>query len=146
MVRSKRLNPIKELAKNKEKAAAQALGSSIERQKLEDQKLQQLNQYRHEYLVEMEHKVKAGISGAELQRYHLFLAKLDSAIDQQKDVLQVSNKQLDASQNHWHDKRKRTKAISQVVEKMQQQEKIDANKQETKVSDEISTQAFLRSR
>ncbi|TQV75334.1 flagellar export protein FliJ [Aliikangiella marina] len=146
MVRSKRLNPIKTLAKNKEKAAAQALGNSIERQKVEDQKLQQLYQYRHEYLLQMESKVKSGISGSELQRYHLFLAKLDSAIEQQKDVLMVSAKQLDASQSHWQEKRNRTKAISQVMEKMQNQEKFDASKKEAKASDEISTQAFLRSR
>lgn len=146
MVRSKRLNPIKKLAKNKEKAAAQALGSSLERQKAEDNKLQQLYQYRHEYLVEMEDKVKAGISGAALQRYHMFLAKLDQAIEQQKDVLQLSNNQLNASQSNWQDKRNRTKAISQVMDKMEQQENVAAEKKEVKLNDEISTQAFLRSR
>ena len=144
MVRSKRLSPIKALAQNGEKVAAQALGSSLQKQQLEEQKLQQLFQYREEYLQEMDTRVRAGISGATLQRYHHFLAKLDSAIKQQQETLNRTNKQLNVSQDHWQTQRSRTKAISQVMEKMAIKEQADEGKKEVKRADELSTQAFLR--
>lgn len=144
MVRSKRLKPIKELAKNREKLAAQELGHSLESQKLENQKLEQLTQYRNQYLADMEQKVRQGVSGATLQRYHQFLAKLDLAIDQQNDVLRRCSDRIDESQGNWQDKRSRTKVISQVMDKMAVKEQIAITKKEAHQSDELSTQAFLR--
>ena len=92
----------------------------------------------------MEVKVKQGVTGATLQRYHQFLAKLDLAIKQQKDALHLSSQQLDQSQVRWQDKRSRTKAISQVMDKMAVKEKVELDKKEAKQVDEMSTQAFLR--
>lgn len=144
MVRSKRLKPIKLLAKNKEKLAAQELGASIENQRQQSQKLEQLNQYRREYIEEMDIEVKQGVSGSTLQRYHQFLAKLDLAISQQKDALLHSNQQLSSSQNHWQDKRSHTKAITQVMDKMHTREQKAAHKKEVVQADEMSTQAYIR--
>lgn len=144
MVRSKRLKPIKQLAKNKEKLAAQELGASLENQRQQSQKLEQLNQYRSEYIQQMDDKVKLGVSGETLQRYHQFLAKLDLAISQQQDVLLQSSQQLDQSQSHWQDKRSHAKAITQVMDKMQVQEQKAELKKETLQVDEMSTQTFIR--
>lgn len=144
MVRSKRLKPIKQLAKNKEKLAAQELGVSIENERQQSQKLEQLHQYRSEYIQEMDVKVKQGVSGDTLQRYHQFLAKLDLAISQQKEAVMQSSQQLNQSQSHWQDKRSRAKAITQVMDKMQVQEQKTQSKKENIQLDEMSTQAFIR--
>jgi len=146
MVRSKRLKPIKDLAKNNEKVAAAELGQSLEKQRSENQKLEQLFAYRREYLHEMEVRVKQGMTGATLQRYHHFLAKLDLAIAQQQEALELTRKQLDASQDLWQEKRSRSKAISQVMDKMAVEEQREQDKKEARQIDEMSTQAFLRSR
>ncbi|TQV86720.1 flagellar export protein FliJ [Aliikangiella coralliicola] len=144
MVRSKRLKPIKKLAQNNEKAAAKALGESLDNHKQELQKLNQLEQYRIEYLTEMEEKVKAGVSGAALQHYHQFLNKLNLAITQQKDVIQKSTEQVDINQDQWKSKHSRTKAISQVMTKIKDKEVKQKEKKESAQIDEMSTQAFIR--
>lgn len=144
MTRSKRLTPIKKLAENKAKAAAQALAECIEIDKIESQKLQQLQQYRLEYLVSMEAKIQQGVQATTLVQYHQFLSKLDLAIEQQRNVLKQNNIQLENCQNQWRDKRGKAKAIDQVMEKMAVNEEKILLKKESAQSDEMSTQAFLR--
>lgn len=146
MTRSQRLNPIKKIARKNEKSAAKALGKSLENQRNENEKLAQLKIYRQEYLVEMESKVKQGITGARLQQYHQFLSKIDFAITQQNEVITSCNEQLSMSQGHWQEKRGRTKAITQVMDTMKTKENQAMNKRETIQNDEISTQAFLRNK
>ena len=144
MQRSKRLTPIKELAQNNEKNAAHALASALEKQKRESDKLEQLFQYRIEYLQQMEVQIKKGINGTKLQQYHLFLSKLDSAISHQKNVFESCVKQLDRTKNNWQQKHCKTEAISQVMNKMAVKEQNVLDKREAKQNDEISTQAFIR--
>ena len=144
MVRSKRLKPIRKMAQDKEKAAAQALGQSLELQTTEQQKLTQLKQYRQEYLAEMMQKVATGINGASLQHYHHFLNKIDEAISQQDEVLCRCGEKLTASQGEWRDKRSHAKAITQVMDKMSSRERKALDKKEANQNDELSTQAFLR--
>lgn len=144
MDRSKRLTPIKQLAQNNEKNAAQSLARALDSQKRESSKLEQLFQYRLEYLNQMDVQIKNGINGTKLQQYHLFLAKLDAAINHQKAVLETSGKQLDRSKSQWQQKHNKTEAISQVMDKMAIKEKKVLDKRESSQNDEISTQAFIR--
>jgi flagellar FliJ protein len=144
MVRSKRLLPIKKLAQNKEKQAAQALGESLQNQQLEKDKLEQLQRYQNEYLIQMQNKVKQGVSGSVLYQYHQFLNKIKTAIEQQENVVRGCADELSSQQNHWRNKHSETEVISQVIHNMADQEKRNRNKQEVKQSDEMSTQAYLR--
>ncbi len=144
MVKSKRLTPIKKLALNKEKEAAQALGLSLEMKEVELQKLAQLEQYRLEYLADMENKIKQGLSGSTLLQYHHFLSKLDLAITQQKTVLVACEDKLTTVKDNWQNKRSKAKVISQVMEKMVVQEQKKTEKRESMQSDELSTMAFIR--
>jgi flagellar protein FliJ len=144
VLRSKRLSPIKKLAKNKEKNAAQTLASSLQRQNAEQAKLTQLQNYRLDYLNQMDEKVKQGITGSGLLQYHHFLAKLDLAIEQQKQAIQQSEFALQQSKTNWHDKRSKTKAITQVMDNMAVKEQKIKDKRESAQADEMSTQAFIR--
>ena len=144
MVRSKRLEPIRKLAKNKEKKAAEELGASLELQKLENQKLVQLETYRSEYLEGMEEKIRQGVSGATLQQYHQFLNKLELAISQQKDVLVQCQQKIEHNQGQWKDDHNRHKAIGQVMQSFQDKEQKQKLKKESNQNDEISTQSFIR--
>jgi len=144
MKRSQRLNPIKNLAQGKEKDAAQALGQSLNHQKNETNKLEQLKQYRLEYLQQMERKITQGINGSTLHQYHQFLDKLDLAITQQQQAVEQSDLQLLESRQQWQIKRGKAKAISQAMDTMAQHERQVQEKRESVQADEMSTQAFLR--
>lgn len=144
MSTSKRLQPIKKLADNKEKVAAQALGESVEYQKLQINKLAQLTNYRTEYVNSMAVKTQQGMFGDQLQQYHLFLTKLDTAIEQQKQVVNQSEQSLSVSQDNWRTDSSRANAISSAIDKIKAKEHLKNDKQESAQIDELSTQAFLR--
>lgn len=141
---SQRLKPIKKLADNKEKEAAQSLGRSVEAKKIQLSKLQQLLDYRAEYLANMNDQTVQGISGAKLHQYHHFLAKLDQAIQQQKLVVNQSESTLSESQTLWKSDSSRANAIGKAINNMKEKEVKASDKRESAQADEMSTQAFLR--
>ena len=143
---SNRLKPIKKLADNKEKASAQALGHSVNNKHCQQEKLQQLIQYRAEYIASMTHKTEQGMFGDQLQQYHLFLNKLDNAISQQQSAVEVSEQGLANSKDEWRESNTRANAISRVIGNLESKEKYQKNKKESAQLDELSTQAFLRSK
>jgi len=141
---SKRLKPIKKLADNKQKAAAQTLGKSMEMRKFQIQKLNQLVSYRAEYVNSMALKTQQGMSGDQLQQYHQFLTKLDTAIDHQKVVVSESEQQMSQNQDQWRSKNSRANAIGKAIDQLKQKEVKASDKKEATQIDELSAQAFLR--
>ena len=141
---SQRLKPIKKLADNKEKIAAQSLTKSVEYRNNQQDRLTQLVNYRTEYVGSMSVKTQQGISGDQLQQYHQFLLKLDSVIEQQQKVVQQSHINLSQSQNKWQSQNSRANAIGKVINKLKNKETKAADKKESAQVDELSTQAFLR--
>jgi len=143
---SQRLNPIKKLADNKEKVSAQELGHSVQDKSCQDEKLLQLIQYRAEYVESMTLKTQQGMSGDQLQQYHLFLNKLDTAIGQQRSAVEQSEQQLNQSKNEWRTNNNRASAITRVIGNLKGKEQQQKDKKEAAQLDELSTQAFLRSK
>lgn len=141
---SQRLKPIKNLADNKEKVAAQSLGKSVEYSKNQQDRLAQLVNYRVEYIETMSLKTQQGMSGDRLQQYHQFLSKLDTIIEQQKGVVKQSVDQLSQCQNKWQSDNSRATAITKAIKSMKSKEVKAADKKESAQIDEMSTQAFLR--
>ena len=141
---SKRLKPIKQLAENKEKAAAKSLGKSVEYRKLQLSKLAQLRNYRTEYIHSMSEKTQQGMFGDQLQQYHLFLTKLDTAIKHQEQVVVESEQSLVESQDNWRADNSRANAISNAIDKIKSKEDQQQEKRESAQIDELSTQAFIR--
>ena len=144
MSSSKRLKPIKQLAENKEKKAAQNLGKSVEYRKLQLNKLAQLRNYRAEYVNSMSQKTQQGMFGDQLQQYHLFLTKLDTAIQHQEQIVAQSEQSLVESQDNWRADSSWANAISSAIDKMKTKENQQKEKRENAQVDELSTQAFIR--
>ena len=141
---SRRLKPIKKLADNKEKKAAQNLGKSVELRKQNLDKLGQLVNYRAEYVHSMAVKTQQGMTGDKLQQYHLFLTKLDTAIKQQQLVVQQNEAALSKNKSDWKSDNSRASAIDKAMKHLQNKELKAIDKKELKQVDELSTQAFLR--
>ncbi len=141
---SQRLKPIKKLADNKEKVAAQSLGKSVEYSNNQQDRLAQLVGYRIEYISAMSVKTQQGMSGDRLHQYHQFLSKLDILIEQQKVVVEQSVAQLSQCQSNWQSDNSRATAIGKAMKSMKFKEIRTADKKESARVDEMSTQAFLR--
>jgi len=144
MTASKRLKPIKQLADNKQKVAAQNLGKSIGKRKQQQQQLEQLIHYRSEYLVTMSSNTAQGMSGVRLQQYQQFLAKLDAAIEQQQLAVAQSHTSVSECRTKWQNDNSRATAIDKAMKNLHSKERKEADKKEVAQVDEMSTQAFLR--
>lgn len=146
MKRSQRLKNIMSMAEKKEKDAANALGYLNTKIAGEEQKRQQLLDYELEYHDKIIETGKAGISGSTLRTYFGFMNKLNDAANQQVGHIADLEQQVDQVQQYWFKTRGKLKAFESLVEKVEQEEAREADKQEQKVLDEFAAQSFIRNR
>ncbi len=92
----------------------------------------------------MSQKTQQGMFGDQLQQYHLFLTKLDTAIQHQEQIVAQSEQSLVESQDNWRADSSRANAISSAIDKMKTKENQQKEKRENAQVDELSTQAFIR--
>jgi flagellar FliJ protein len=144
MTASKRLQPIKSMADKTEKNAASDLSDSIKYKQDQISKLSQLIGYRDEYLAKIKEKSQIGVSGAKLRQYHLFLNKLNLAINQQKTSVEISEDTVGQKQGAWQNKSSRAQAIGKVMSNLQSKEQLKSERKEANQLDELTTQAFVR--
>jgi len=144
MTASKRLQPIKKMADRTERNAAIDLGDSIKNKQDQINKLSQLIGYRDEYLVKLSEKSQMGVSSAQLQQYHLFLNKLNIAINQQRQSVDVSEDNVGQKKGTWRNKNSRAQAIGKVMSNLRTKENKVKARKEANQSDELTTQAFVR--
>ena len=122
MKSSRRLGPVAKLAKQRERNAASHLGDSLRQADLQQKQLDDLINYRDEYVAGFKAAGKAGLSSVQLRDYQVFLSRLDSAILQQQQKLVASRQNCQQSQAQWQDEHGHSKMIDKVVENRRQAE------------------------
>jgi len=122
MKSSRRLGPVAKLAKQRERNAASHLGDSLRQADLQQKQLDDLINYRDEYVAGFKAAGKAGLSSVQLRDYQVFLSRLDSAILQQQQKLAASRQNCQQSQAQWQDEHGHSKMIDKAVEKRRQAE------------------------
>jgi len=132
------------MAEKKEQDAANALGYLNTKIANEEQKRKQLMEYEIEYHEQIIETGKTGINGATLRTYFGFMDKLSHAANQQVGHINDLEKQVDQVQQYWFKTRGKLKAFECLVDKAEQQEAADQDKQEQKMLDEFASQAFIR--
>ncbi len=133
---SKRLKPVQRIAETREQKAARHMGLSRKTLHAEEVKLGQLKGYHQEYLQRFEDAASKGMSANQLQEYRAFLSKLDEAIRHQEGVVASTKSDHSTNQDDWRKKHTRTEALNQAVKRFQKQEKVTAERNEQKESDE----------
>ncbi len=111
MKRSKRLKPIAGLAHNSEREAAKALGQAVQVLNEGRDRLEQLKQYRQEYIARYEAMGSSGVSVAKINDYRAFLVKLRGAIQEQEKVVITASTELQERRRFWFSKRGDSKAL-----------------------------------
>lgn len=144
MNRSTRLQPIVQLAHRKEKNAALEFGDAQQHSQSEQKKLNDLMHYREEYIADFQRKGRAGVSGAAMQQFQQFLARLDDAIGQQNQRVNGAGVQAQQKGEQWQEKLTRSRALNNAVGGMKQQEQQQQNKREQKEADERTAQRLRK--
>ena len=142
MKKSERMEPIKQIAANHERDAAHALGQSQASLNEHETKLQQLKLYRTEYAKLFQEHGSRGMDGSQLQAYQTFIAQIDMAIQQQRDMIQHANKDRDEKRDDWQSRHTRTQALDKTVERFKKTEQTQQNSRDQREQDDHNNARF----
>ncbi len=136
MKRSKRLEPVVKVAENHKQQAAKALGDSQSALQQAEQRLNELNNYRDEYIQRFNANGALGMSAAKMGDYRLFLSKLSQAIEQQVELVRQAAAVVEQQRQQWFDRRGKVKMLDNVVSRFQAEEQRIVEKKEQIEQDE----------
>ena len=136
------LQPLLELMQTRTDEATRALGKLIAAEQSQRSRLQMLEQYREEYAQRLRESIAQGITRLVMLNYQDFLARIDEAIEQQRQAVLNSEQSTRAGQEHWKQQNKQLKAIDTLSQRHDARERYRENKQEQKLQDEFSTRKY----
>ena len=136
MKKSLRIKTIVELKQNQEKTALEALGKNQSKRQEMMVQLQNLQQYRQDYLQKYQAKGEAGISAKRMLDFRAFINKLDKAIVDQQQAIEIAENELLRSRKLWESANQKTTSLKKVHNAaLKEEEKYEA-KQEQNEQDE----------
>ncbi|MDJ0833262.1 MAG: flagellar export protein FliJ [Gammaproteobacteria bacterium] len=144
MTRSKKLAPVVEHVRQEEETALQAVAFSQQQLQTQIDRLQQLQAYKLEYENNQLSDQATPQSVVEFQEFKRFLAQLDETIEQQKQVVSLAERELELKRNNWKQTRSRSDAMHKMVDRLQQSEQQQLDKNEQKSLDEFALRNSLK--
>ncbi|WP_426780860.1 flagellar export protein FliJ [Pseudomonas syringae] len=136
--RAARLAPVVEMAEAAERSAAQRLGHFQGQVNLANNKLQELDQFRHDYQQQWLQRGSSGVSGQWLLGYQRFLSQLDVAVAQQYKSLEWHKVNLDKARGAWQEAYARVEGLRKLVQRYMDEACKLEDKREQKLLDELS--------
>ncbi|MGB5275870.1 MAG: flagellar export protein FliJ [Gammaproteobacteria bacterium] len=133
---SRRLRPVARIAHQQERNAARQLGDCLRQVEQQQKKLDDLLEYREQYIAGFQAAGKQGVSVVQLRDYQLFLRRLDTAVTQQRQLLRTSRQHCEQSQSEWHNRHGHSMMIDKVVENRQQVENRKRDEREQREQDD----------
>lgn len=136
MNKSQRLKPVTEIANANERDAARHMGQQQNVLQQHKDKLDELINYRSEYVEKMVTAGSAGIGAGQMQDYTRFIRRLDEAIIFQRGQIELANRQLEVKQREWQATHTRSEALNKVVDRYRTAEIREQDKREQNENDE----------
>jgi len=127
---------------NRTDEATRKLGRLIAAENSQRSRLQMLEDYRNEYAQRLRDAATQGVTPTVLLNYQDFLARIDEAIQQQRQAVINSEQSTKAGQEHWHTQNKQLKAIDTLSQRHEARERYQENKLDQKLQDEFAARKF----
>jgi flagellar FliJ protein len=128
--------PVQRVLDRNEKQRARELGEARGRLTAAETKLQDLEQYRQDYERAFQQRAKAGQPVRALRDFQVFLARLDQAIAQQRQIVAAAKSEVSGQSTRWQSAARQVKAVDSVVERWQGEERRAEDRREQKETDE----------
>lgn len=142
--KSERLAPVLKLKNMHEQEAVKHYAQARSQLAQEQNKLEQLVEYRKEYQSMVERKGREGISANRLHALHRFVHKLNNAISQQQEQLSLVQQETLAKEKNWLVRRGAAKNMAKLVARHAQSEQRESDRKEQRTLDEQTLQGFHR--
>jgi flagellar FliJ protein len=142
MTKSKRFEPIRELASNSADALSRAMADAARRVADLERQLEQLETYRAEY---MRGSVSAGASmdAVKLQNYRSFLDRLGDAKRQHQKNLDAARAEFEKRRALWSEKRVEAESLGRAVERFRKEERAAEDRKEQREGDDAAMRIAL---
>lgn len=136
MTKTFSLQPLRQLAKQKNDAATRQLGLLNRNQHSALDKLEMLKQYRRDYQEKMQQAEKSGMDLQDLCNFRDFIYRLDDAIKQQHTVVENANNSVQKGLNELSNAKRRMKSFDTLAQRHVETEKKKEAKMEQGIQDE----------
>jgi len=132
------LQPLLHLAIQKNDAAIKHLGKLNQQQQAALTKLSTLQQYRKDYQEKFQEASKLGMASTDLRNFQDFIYRLDQAIKQQENILELATHSVNAGQVELTEAKRKMQSFDTLAQRHIEAEKIREAKAEQKTQDEHS--------
>jgi flagellar protein FliJ len=142
MMRSKRFEPIQELASNSADNLSRSMADAGRRVADLERQFDQLKTYRDEYVAK---STAAGgaMDGLKLQNYRSFIDRLGEAIRQHVTKLDTARAEYERRRVLWSEKRIEAESLSRVIDRFRKEELHVAERREQREGDDFATRLSL---
>jgi flagellar FliJ protein len=143
-MRSKRFEPIREIAANAAKALSAAVGEAERKVTEIERKIEQLESYRADYA---RRPAEANTMDAvRYQNYRVFIDRLGEALRIQTQSLAAAREEYEMRRALWSEKRVEAESLSRVVDRFAQEERHAAERREQHEGDEAAARLAYAAR
>ncbi len=145
MTKSKRFEPIREIASNSADALSRAMADAGRRVADLERQLEQLERYRAEY---MQSPATAGASmdAVKLQNYRSFLDRLGEAKRQHQKNLDAARAEYEKRRTLWSEKRVEAESLGRAVERFRTEERAAEDRREQREGDDAAIRVSMARR
>lgn len=144
MTRSKRLEPIREIASIAAMALSGAVNEAARRVAEIERKIEQLQNYREEY-ARKPAQVDGAMDVVSFQNYRVFIDKLGDALRIQAKSLEAAQAEYEKHRALWSEKRVEAETLTRVVDRFRKEERHAAERREQDEGDEAASRLALTS-
>jgi flagellar FliJ protein len=141
-MRSKRFEPIREIATNSAKALSVAVSDAARKVVEIERKIEQLESYRREYASKPA-ETNGTMDAMRYQNYRVFVDKLGEALRVQAKSLEAARADYEKHRALWSEKRVEAETLSRVVDRFRKEERHAADRREQDEGDEAASRLAL---
>jgi flagellar export protein FliJ len=145
MMKSKRFEPIREIASSSAKDLSRAVGEAARKVADLELQLKQLQAYRDEY-VRNSTQSSGAMDAVKLQNYRSFLDRLGEAMRQHLKTLDTARAEFEKRRAQWSEKRIEAESLSKVVDRFRKEEQHAADRREQREGDDAAMRVTLAGR
>ena len=145
MIKSKRFEPIHEIASSSANDLSRGMADAGRKVAELERQLEQLQAYRDEY-VRNSTQADGAMDAVKLQNYRSFLGRLGEALNQQQRSLENARKEFDKRRAQWSEKRIEAESLNRVVDRFRKEEQSAADRREQREGDDAAMRLMLAAR
>jgi flagellar FliJ protein len=142
MIKSKRFEPIHEIASTSARDLSRVMGDAGRKVAELERQLEQLQTYRDEY-VRNSTQSSGAIDAVKLQNYRSFLERLGEALNQHQKSLDLARNEFDKRRVQWSEKRIEAESLNRVVDRFRKEEQNAADRREQREGDDAAMRTML---